>query len=236
MTYWLCKSQYIDPHSAIRLKNKKVDDICTGYEYALLNCIECYGFQSNVFNELSEEIMNRKDLKKKVKIQASHYKVAAEMDETAIEGLCVRDSVTTPSNKATLMNLQKYSKYRFNQLNAKNRYMVFRFSKALREVESERIAVRRDLLKQLGIRAFPKDMCNPDVLPAMAKPIQQACSKFPKLASKVILLFLIYLLVFISIRILFSLVHVSTIVLPYIFAYSILLKPTDNREKWYFRA
>ena len=51
---------------------------------------------------------------------------------------------------------------------------VLRFTKALKEVETNRLEMRQDLLDKLGIKKFPRNMCDPEVLPAMAPAIQNA--------------------------------------------------------------
>ena len=64
--------------------------------------------------------------------------------------------------------------------------MILKFSKVLKEIEAERVAVRHKLLNELGIKSLPRDMCNPEVFPAMSQPIQQACTEFPRKANRII--------------------------------------------------
>ena len=189
VTYWLCKSQFSNPYSKIRLKNAKIDNICVDYEDSLVECVNCHGFDADTFNGLSDEVIKTKALKKKIKLQAMHYQLAAQLPEGLIPNIHVRDSVPPPMYRVLQRGEKQWNqnkKHRSRTLLRKDKHMILKFSKALKEVESHRVVVRRKLLNELGIRSFPKDMCNPDVLPAMSQPIQKACTEFPRTANIII--------------------------------------------------
>ena len=182
LTYWLCKSQFSDPYSKIRLKNPRIDDICNDYEKSLVGCVKYFGLEVKTFNKLTDEVISEgKALKRKVKLQAMQYHLAASLPQELIETIDVRDSIP-PSRHQIMEDRKKKSKI----LLTEDKRMIFKFSKALHEVESERNTVRRNLQNRLGIRSLPRSMCSPDVLPAMSSIIQQACTEFPRKANKII--------------------------------------------------
>ena len=171
------------------MKNTRVDDICIHYEEALMDCVKCYGFDVEAFNLLSDEVMRTGNaLKRKVKLQAMQYQVAATLPEESIQNIHISNSVPAP----IYQDIQKGgkgmqdSKYKSKTLLAKDKLLIIKFSKVLNEIEAERVAVRHKLLNELGIKSLPRNMCNPEVFPAMSQSIQQACTEFPRKANRII--------------------------------------------------
>lgn len=76
----LSKSHINDPEGKMRQSNSELDEICTKYEEAVLECVESFGFDAESFNYASERICKKRSLKKIVRLQSQYYKVAADLD------------------------------------------------------------------------------------------------------------------------------------------------------------
>lgn len=171
LSFWLCK---LNPgllntaDSDLRSKNPNIAAICEDYERGVLELVQSYGLDADTFNNLSVEISNISSLRRNVKKQASFYKLSAILE---------------PSLVSTVKVVKAKPKRIYN-LDEKE--TIHKFTNALKEVEAERLEVRRALLIELGIKEFPKNMCHSSVLPAMAPCIQEACQQFPNTAIKII--------------------------------------------------
>ena len=183
MYFWLCKmdvrKNFNDPESRLRRGNEKVNDVCEDYERRLIDTVESYGLDAQSFNDLSYEIMNQQELKKQVMLQAFYYKLAADLDHNVVKEV-VSSVVDSDNNNKKKNARMHHSLPHTGALDevidpaSQHEDHVLRFTKALKEVETNRLEMRQDLLDKLGIKKFPRNMCDPEVLPAMAPAIQNA--------------------------------------------------------------
>ena len=178
----LRRSDLNDPYSQLRKENECIDKICVQYEEAVLECVECFGFNAEEFNGLSDRVCGDKELKRDVKLQAQYYKEAAKMSPEILRRI---DSGSSGGNgKGRSRNMSGRGAQRKGG-RAKGRETLMNFSKALREVEAERTEIREVLKNDLGIKEFPASMCQPEVISAISPRIQKACKEFPLLATSV---------------------------------------------------
>lgn len=61
-----------------------------------------------------------------------------------------------------------------------------RFAQSLRDIENSRLKIHESIKRELKVRDLPPNMADPDLLPAMALPIQKACADFPQIAQKIV--------------------------------------------------
>lgn len=167
--------------------NAEVDAVCEDYERRLLDVVETYGMNAETFNEISNDLVDKQSLRKKVLLQAFYYKLAADLQgNIAGSRKPLGKKANTEKNNRHVDVEIKVDRRADKRNKAKEPNHLFKFVRALKEVEADRLRVRAELLNELKIREFPKDMCSPTTLPAMSPAIQRACEQFPENAEKII--------------------------------------------------
>jgi hypothetical protein len=82
ISFFLWKLQggaFNNPKSSLRLRNAEVDAVCEDYERRLLDVVETYGMSASSFNEISNDMIHKPSLRRKVLLQAFYYKLAADL-------------------------------------------------------------------------------------------------------------------------------------------------------------
>ena len=140
ISFWLCKrtrsTDFSDPESKIRRENANIDAICESYEKVMLDLVNSYGLDPDTFNEISAKISGTPSLKKKILLQAYHYKLSAALESNTAANEKIHEKKIIPKSLPTSNKSTK----------DKTVDIVEKFCVALSEVEAERLEVRRGLL------------------------------------------------------------------------------------------
>ena len=192
-----------DPNNGLRYTDRNIEIAYQKYEGRINDIVRSQNMNVQLFNDMSRKISREPSLKRKVLLQTYYYRIAADLESlttgsglpllpngrsltsTAVAAQSSSNGASVPAME-TQQQEQPYpqSSSSAGVITADSEFT--RFCRALKTIEAERLKMR-DMLKQdLGVKALPERMCDPDMRPVMCRQVQGACQSFPTVASKVI--------------------------------------------------
>ena len=149
-SYFLWKLEggaFNNPKSRLRLLNAEVDAVCEDYERRLLDVVETYGMNAETFNEISNDLVHKQSLRKRVLLQAFYYKLAADLQGNIAGSRKPLGKKANTEKNNRHVDVEIKVDRRADKCNkAKEPNHLFKFVRALKEVEADRLRVRTELL------------------------------------------------------------------------------------------
>ena len=155
ISFWIAKLNgkiFNNPSSKLRKRNNQIDAVCSDYERRLLDVVVAYGLDAETFNDLSGIISKEKKLKKKVLLQAFYYKLAADL-ESNLASEIVKSQILLQTKSSKPNEPSSDSKIYGNIVKNNipkpiddKKVRMNKFTRALKDIEEDRVQLRRDLL------------------------------------------------------------------------------------------
>lgn len=151
-------SNLIEKAEKYRQKNSAIDVAINRFEKRVDHALKSYGMSANEFNNLSNVVSSQPPLRRKVLLQSYFYKIAADLDANLNRNLpkfptfykgndrlnipnilasrSIPSSITPKS--PSIPQIQK-------SVEKRDSYDIYKFSKALYQIEHERLKLREKL-------------------------------------------------------------------------------------------
>lgn len=175
----ICDVDTVDPGN----HNPRLRSACKDHVRAMSGVIKALGMTVAEFNALSRKVAKDPDLRARVMQQAYCYRVAAELDKSAIgEQIPDRRPATYSQAQGAAQGTAPAPApvYRGRPLSTET------FAVLSARVERLRGQLERKLMAELGIPSLPEGICGPTYLPMLAPSVRNLCVSFPKLATDLI--------------------------------------------------
>ena len=187
-----------DPNNGLRYTNRNLEMAYQKYETRINDIVRSQNMNVQLFNDMSRKISREPSLKRKILLQTYYYRIAADLESLTtgpIPSLPNGRSLATSTTVVSSPNSHGNSAETQSSSPSSSSSSVgvitvdsefTRFCRALKTIEAERLKMRDMLQQDLGVKALPDRMCDPDMRPVMCRQVQGACQTFPTVASKVI--------------------------------------------------
>ena len=191
-----------DPNNGLRYTDRNIEMAYQKYETRINDIVRSQNMNVQLFNDMSRKISREPSLKRKVLLQTYYYRIAADLESlttgpipslpngrsltsTSVAAQSSSNGVSVPAvieSQQPPPTTQAPSSVGVITVDSE----FTRFCRALKTIEAERLKMRDMLQQDLGVKALPERMCDPDMRPVMCRQVQGACQTFPTVASKVI--------------------------------------------------